>query len=75
VPIVRAGAPRGSRHAVLLLAESLDGPLARTTVVVASLEVAPDPSVLPRWRTAVLALGALLMALALGFEGFRALRT
>jgi hypothetical protein len=75
LPIVRAGAPRGSRHAVLLVAESLDGPLARTTVLVASVEVAPDPSMLPRWRRAVLAAGALLVAFALGFEVLRALRT
>jgi hypothetical protein len=75
LPIVRAGAPRGSRHAVLLVAESLDGELARTTVGVAPVEVAPDPSLLPRWRTAVAVAGALLVALALGFEGWRALRT
>jgi hypothetical protein len=75
LPMVRAGAPRGARQAVLLVAESLDGPLARTTVVTAPVEVVPDPSLLPRWRTAVLAAGVLLVVLALGFEGFRALRT
>ncbi len=51
LPIVRAGAARGSRHAVLLVAESVDGSLARTTVSVAPVEVAPDPSLLPRLRT------------------------
>jgi hypothetical protein len=75
LPIVRAGAARGSRHAVLLVAESLDGALARTTVAAAPVDVAPDPSLLPRLRVVVLVVGGLLVALALGFEGFRALRT
>jgi hypothetical protein len=77
LPLVRAGAPRGSRHAVLLVAESLDGDLARTAVLAPSpwpsragpwVEVAADPSVLPRVRGAVLALGLLLLAVAVGFE-------
>ena len=70
LPIVRAGAARGSRHAVLLVVESVDGSLARTTVSVAPVEVAPDPSLLPRLRTALLVVGGLLVALALGFEAF-----
>jgi hypothetical protein len=68
LPLVRAGAPRGSRHAVLLVAESLDGDLARTAVVSAPVEVAADPSVLPRLRGAVFVLGILLIAVAVGFE-------
>jgi hypothetical protein len=75
LPLVRAGAPRGSRHAVLLVAEALDGPVARTAVLVAPVEVAPDPSWLPRVRTLVLALGLLLVALAVAAEGRRWLRT
>lgn len=75
LPIVRAGAARGSRHAVLLVAESADGPLARTTVSVAPVDVAPDPSLLPRLRTALLVVGGLLVALALGFEAFLRTRT
>jgi hypothetical protein len=75
LPLVRAGAARGSRHAVLLVAESLDGPLARTTVLAAPVDVAPDPSLLPRIRSAVLIAGALLVALALVFEAYRSLRT
>ena len=66
---------KGSRHAVLLVAESVDGSLARTTVSVAPVEVAPDPSLLPRLRTALLVVGGLLVALALGFEVFRRTRT
>ncbi len=42
LPLVRAGAPRGSRHAVLVVAEALDGPLARTTVLAAPVDLAPD---------------------------------
>ena len=75
LPIVRAGAARGSRHAVLLVGESVDGSLARTTVSVAPVEVAPDPSLLPRLRTALLVVGGLLVALALGFEAFLRTRT
>jgi hypothetical protein len=68
LPIVRAGAPRGSRHAVLLVAESLDEPLVRTAVATAEVDVAPDPSWLPRLRTPLLGLGLLLLAVALGAE-------
>jgi len=75
LPLVRAGAPRGSRHGVLLVAEALDGPLARTAVLAVPVEVAPDPSVLRLVRTPVLAVGLLLLAVALGFEGWRRLRT
>jgi hypothetical protein len=63
--LVRAGAPRGTRHAVLLVAEAEDGPLARTSVATVTVEIAPDPSFLPRWRRAVLASALLLLGLAL----------
>ena len=75
LPIVRAGAPRGSRHAVLLVAEATDGPLARTAVEAVPVVVADFPSRLPRLRAAVLVAGLLLLALALGFEGWRRFRT
>ena len=68
---VRAGAPRGSRHAVLLVAEALDGLAARTAVLAAPVEVAADPSLLPRWQKPLLALGLMLLALALGYEARR----
>jgi hypothetical protein len=74
LPLVRAGAPRGSRHAVLLVAEALDGPAARTAVLAASVEVAADPSLMPRLRTPLLALGLALLAVALGFEARRTYR-
>jgi hypothetical protein len=69
--IVRAGAPRGSRHALLLVAEATDGPLARTAVAAVPVEVAPFPSRLPRFRVALLVVGLLLLAAALGFEALR----
>ena len=74
LPLVRTGAPRGSRHAVLLVADALDGPLARAAVLVAPVEVAADPSLLPRLRAPLLILGLALLAVALGFEARRALR-
>jgi hypothetical protein len=68
LPLLRSGAPRGSRHAVLLVAEALDGTLARSSVLAVPVEVASDPSVLPRVRGAVAVLGLLLLAVAVGFE-------
>jgi len=73
--LVRAGAARGSRHAVLLVAEATDGPLARTAVLAVPVEVAAFPSRLPRLRVPILVLGTLLVALALGVEAWRRLRT
>jgi hypothetical protein len=68
---VRAGAARGTRHEVLLLAETVDGPLARTAVLAAPVEVAPFPSRLPLLRVPLLVLGFLLVAVALGVEAWR----
>ena len=42
VPLMRAGATRGSQHGVLLVAESRDGLPVRTAVAVAQVEVAGD---------------------------------
>jgi hypothetical protein len=64
-----------SPDAVLLVAEALDGPVARTAVLAVPVEIAPDPSLLPRVRTPVLVLGGLLLAVALLTEGWRRLRT
>jgi hypothetical protein len=75
LPLVRAGAPRGSRQAVLLVAECDDGAVARTDVLATPVEVAPDPSLLPRLRTRLLVTGLVLVAIALGVEGWRTLRT
>jgi len=71
---VRAGAPRGSRHAVLLVTESLDGDLARTAVQAVRVDVAADPAVLPRIRPLVLAVGFALVIAALAIEWRRRAR-
>jgi len=71
VTLVRAGAARGTRHAILLLAEANDGGLARACVATAVVEVAPDPSLLPRLRVPLAVLGGLLLAVALGREAWR----
>jgi hypothetical protein len=71
LPLVRAGAARGTRHAVLLVAEAVDGPLARTAVLAAPVEVAPFPSRLPALRVPLLVLGFLLVALAFAVEALR----
>jgi hypothetical protein len=68
LPLVRAGARRGSRQAVLLVAEAADGPLARTTVATAVVVVAPVPDLLPRLRGPLLALGLVLLTVAIAFE-------
>jgi hypothetical protein len=75
LPLVRAGAPRGSRHADCLVAEALDGPHARAAVLAVPVEVASDPSLLKHLRAPALVLGLLLVAVALGVEGWRWLRT
>jgi hypothetical protein len=74
LPILRAGAPRGSRHAVLLLAEDREGPLARTAVLAVGVDVRATPSLLGRLRPHLLALGLALLAIALGVQGWRAVR-
>ncbi len=56
------------------MAETTDGPLARTTVLVVPVEVAAFPSRLPHLYAPLLAVGAVLVAVALGFEGWRRLR-
>jgi hypothetical protein len=68
VPIVRAGAPRGSRQALLLVAETPDEPVARSSVAAATVEILPDPAWLPGLRVFLLAGGIALVLLALGYE-------
>jgi len=68
LPIARAGVPRERRQALLLVAETLDGPLARTSVAAASVDLQPDPARLPRLRTPLLVLGLVLVVFALGHE-------
>jgi hypothetical protein len=56
---------------VLIVAEAADGPLARTTVATAIVDVVPTPGLVSRLRAPLLALGLLLLAVALGFEVYR----
>jgi hypothetical protein len=74
VPLARAGAARGTEHALLLVAETPDLEVSRTAVTAANVAVVADPAWLPRIRTPVLAVGILLVAFALGFEAWRAAR-
>jgi hypothetical protein len=64
IPLIRAGASRDTRQGVLVVAENVDGPLARTAVAAAIVDVAPDPSVLPRLQWPLLGAGVVLLALA-----------
>jgi hypothetical protein len=68
VPLRRAGALRGSRPGVWLVAEAVDGPVARTSVAAAEVEVAKEPGLLPRVRVFLFVLGGLLVAGALLWE-------
>lgn len=74
LPIAVAGVPRGRRQALLLVAENLDGPLARTSVAAAFVELRPDPAVLPRVRQPLLLGGVALVAFALGYQLWARLR-
>jgi len=71
LPLMRAGPARESRHAVLVVAEATDGPVARTTVATATVDVVPTPGLVPRLHVPLLALGVLLLAVALAFEVYR----
>jgi hypothetical protein len=68
IPLARAGATRGSRHGILVMAEKPDGPLARTAVATARVVVAPVPALLPWLRWPLLVLGLALLAVAAGAE-------
>jgi len=74
VPLMRAGATRGSQHGVLLVAESRDGLPVRTAVAVAQVQVEAEEGLVPRLRPWLFGAAAVLLALALGSEVRRALR-
>jgi hypothetical protein len=68
VVLMRSGAPRGTRHGILLVAGTLDGALERTSVATSIVEIAPDPGLMPAlWRPLVV-LALLLLAWAAGLE-------
>jgi hypothetical protein len=64
IPLSRSGAARGTRHGILVTAEEPDGPVARTAVATAQVDVAPVPALLPRLRGPLLVLGLALLAAA-----------
>lgn len=66
--LMRSGAPRGSRHGILLLAGALDGPLERTSVATGVVEIAPDPALLPRMWRSLVALALVLLGAAAVLE-------
>ena len=64
IPLARAGGAPGSRHGVLVVAETIDGPLARTTVEEVQVRIEPHSSVLRRLRGPLLLLGLALLVAA-----------
>jgi hypothetical protein len=74
VVLMRSGAPRGTRHGILLVAGTLDGALERTSVATSIVEIAPDSGLMPvLWRPlAVLALLLLAWAAVLESRRYRA---
>lgn len=69
--LMRSGAARGTRHGILLVAATLDGPLERTSVATGAVEIAPDPAWTPRLRRPLALLALLLLAAVIVFEGLR----
>jgi hypothetical protein len=64
VPLLRGSVPRGSRQWVLLVAETLDGEVARTSTATTTVEVEADPAWLPGLRVPLVLAGALLLVTA-----------
>ena len=65
VRLFRGSAPWGSRQGVVVVAETTDGALARTTVATGVVEIRSDPAWMPRLRQPLLLLAALFFASAL----------
>jgi hypothetical protein len=68
IPVRRAGALRGSHPGLWLVAEAVDGPVARTSVAAADVTIAGEPGLLPRLRPFLFVLGGLLVVAALLWE-------
>src|SRR5260221_75392 len=62
VVLMRSGAPRGTRHGILLVAATLDGVLERTSVATSIVEITPDPGLMPALGRPFVALAPLLLA-------------
>jgi hypothetical protein len=70
VTLLRAGAPRPSQQGVLVVAEVVDGPLARTAVSTGVVEIEAPAAWLPRHRS-LLVLAAILLLGAAALEELR----
>ena len=68
LPLVRAGAPRGTRHDVVLVAETVDGAARPDERGHAIVEVAADPVAAAALATPDPGAGLLLLGVAVGFE-------
>jgi hypothetical protein len=68
IRLLRGSAPRGTRQALLVVAAPLDGAFERAVLASGSLDMAPDPALLPRLRRALAALAVCLLLLALVIE-------
>jgi hypothetical protein len=69
----RVGAPRGTPQGVLVVAAAAEGPEEKTTVATGVVRVAPDRAWMPRLCAGLLAVGLLLLAVAVALEARRAL--
>lgn len=68
VTLMRSGAARGTRHGILVVAETVDGELERTTVATGVVEIVPSPAWMPRLNTPLFVLALVLLALAAAIE-------
>ncbi len=68
LPLVRAGAPRGTEHSVVVVAETDSSPYPGAALVSATVRVADGPSRVPRLRPAVWVLAALLLLVVVVVE-------
>jgi len=69
--LLRAGAPRGTRQGVLVVAETTQDDLLRTTVQTAVVQIADDPARMPALRLPLALLAGMLLGGALGVEVWR----
>ncbi|MET0555685.1 MAG: hypothetical protein ABW221_21785 [Vicinamibacteria bacterium] len=66
--VLRAGAPRLTRHGVLVLATTEDGGQQAVAVAEGAVVVTKDPALMPRVRMWLLGLAMVLLATAIGVE-------
>jgi hypothetical protein len=69
--VIRGTAPRSSRYGIVVLAVAEDGPLERTTAALSTVELAPDPAVLPKLHVPLVLLAAVLLAAGVAIEIWR----